>query len=239
MKATLTIARRELASLFYSPIGYVVLALFALGSSLVFYIGFAPDQHASMRTTYEGVVWLLVFLAPAVSMRLLSEELSRGTIERLMTSPVGDVQIILGKWLAAMAFFAVLLLPLVVQAVVLEMTADPDLGPVVTGLVGLFLVGALYLAIGTFASAATENQIIAFLLTVFVICALTFLLYFLPEATFIPPGVRSAMYYANVNRQFADFNKGLIDVRNFVYFVTVTALFLFLAVKLLESRRWR
>ena len=101
MKATLTLMRRELASLFYSPIGYVVLALFALGSSMVVYIGFAPGNHATMRITYSGVVWLLIFLAPAISMRLVSEELSRGTIERLMTSPGNDLQIILGKWLAA------------------------------------------------------------------------------------------------------------------------------------------
>lgn len=239
MKATLTLMRRELASLFYSPIGYVVLALFALGSSLVFYIGFAPGNHATMRITYSGVVWLLIFIAPAISMRLVSEEFSRGTIERLMTSPINDLQIILGKWLAAMLFFGVLLLPLVVQIIILELAADPDLGPVFTGLLGLLLVGCLYLAIGVFASAATENQIIAFLLTVFVICSLTFLLYFLPSAAFIPPSVRSAMFYANVNRQFEDFNKGLIDLRNFVYFASMTALFLFLAVKLLESRRWR
>ncbi len=239
MRSTLTIARRELTGLLFSPIGYVVLALFALGSALIFYIGFAPGNHATMRITYDGVVWLLVFLAPAISMRLISEELSRGTIERLMTSPLGDTQIIVGKWLAALGFFALLLVPLVVQAVVLEINADPDLGPVSTGLIGLLLVGALYLAIGTFASAATENQIIAFLLTVFIICGFTFLLYFLPEVSFIPPGIRAAMVYANVNRQFAEFNKGLIDVRNFVYFASVTALFLFMAVKLLESRRWR
>ncbi|MEM8738005.1 MAG: ABC transporter permease [Planctomycetota bacterium] len=239
MNPVFTILRRELFGLFCSPIGYVVLALFALGSSMVFYVGFAPGNHATMRVTYSGVVWLLVFLAPAISMRLLSEEMARGTLEKLMTGPVTDLQIVLGKWLAALAFFVVLLLPLLAHVAVLELTADPDPGPIVTGWVGLLFVGALYLAIGTFASAATENQIIAFLLTVFIICGLTFLLYFLPDAGFFSPRVRSALYYANVNRQFEDFNKGLIDLRNFVYFASATAFFLFLAVKLLESRRWR
>lgn len=239
MKTTWTILRRELASLFYSPIAYVVLAMFALGSGLVFYIGFAPGEHATMRTTYGGVVWILVFLAPAISMRLVSEELARGTIERLATSPVNDWQIVVGKWLAAVVFFALLLLPLGVQALVLELSASPDWGPIFTGWLGLLLVGGLYLAIGVFASAATENQIIAFLLSVLIICCLTFLLYFLPEAGFIPPKVRSAMVFANVNRQFEGFNKGLIDIRNFVYFASVTTMFLFFAVKLLESRRWR
>jgi ABC-2 type transport system permease protein len=239
VSAVLTLFRRELSAIFFSPIGYVVLALFALGASLIFFIGFAPGNHATMRDTYAGVVWLLVFLAPAISMRLLSEELSRGTIERLMTSPVSDTQVVLGKWLAAVAFFVVLLLPLLVQFAVLEWHASPDWGPALTGLLGLLLVGGLYLAIGVFASAASENQIIAFLLTVLLICGLTFLLFFLPSATFLPPGVRAALFYANVNRQFEDFNKGLIDIRNFVYFLTLTGLFLFLAVKLLESRRWR
>ena len=172
-------------------------------------------------------------------MRLVSEELARGTLERLATSPVGEPQIVLGKWLAAVVFFCIMLLPLLAQLVLLELNGRPDWGPAITGLLGLVLVGALYLAIGTFASAASENQIIAFLLSVFLICGFTFLLYFLPESQLIPANVRAAMYYANVNRQYEDFNKGLIDIRNFVYFASVTALFLFLAVKLLESRRWR
>ena len=239
MRCTFTIARRELASLFYSPIAWVVLALFALGSSLIFFIGFAPSNSATMRGTYEGVVWLMIFLAPAISMRLISDELRSGTIERLMTSPVSDAAVVGGKWLAAMGLLVVLLSPLWVHVAVLEWFADPDPGPIVTGFVGLVLVGGLYLAIGVCASAASENQVIAFLLTVFVICMLTFLLYFLPEQAFVPPAARSAMYYANVNTQFADFNKGLIDARNFVYFVSMIGLFLFIAVKLLESRRWR
>ncbi len=172
-------------------------------------------------------------------MRLISDEVRTGTLERLMTSPVSDAAVVVGKWLAAVAFLVVLLAPLLVQAAVLEWFADPDPGPIATGFVGLVLVGGLYLAIGVAASAATENQVIAFLLTVFVICMFTFLLFFLPEQGFVPPAARSAMYYANVNTQFADFNRGLIDVRNFVYFVSMTGLFLFVAVKLLESRRWR
>ena len=239
MTAAWTIARRELAALFYSPIAYAVLGLFALGSALIFMIGFGTDQEASMRLTFDGVVWLLVFLVPAVCMRLVSEELSRGTVERLMTLPVTEGQVVVGKWLAATIFLAVLLLPLVVQVVVLEIVSDLDAGPVFTGLLGLLLVAGLYAAIGVFASSVTQNQVIAFMVAVFVICVLTFLLFFLPEASFVSPSVKSAMYYANVNRQYADFAKGLIDIRNFAYFASGTGLFLFLAVKLLESRRWR
>ena len=162
----LTIAKRELAGLFFSPIAYVVLGAFAIGASTFFLQGFEPGQPASMRSTFDAVVWLLVFLAPAISMRLISEELRSGTFERLMTSPVSDAQVVLGKWLGALVFFCVMLLPLVVHAIALELVGSPELGPIVTGMLGLVLVGALYLAIGVFASAWSQNQIIAFLVTV-------------------------------------------------------------------------
>lgn len=236
---TLTIAKRELTSLFYSPIAYVVLGAFAIGSSTFFLQSFEPGRPATMRPTFDAVVWLLVFLAPAISMRLISEELRSGTFERLMTSPVTDMQVVLGKWLGAFAFFCVLLSPLVVQAVVLERVAEPELGPIVTGLVGLGLVGALYLAIGVFASAWSQNQIIAFLLTVSIIAVPTFAAYYVSGRAMPDPAVRRLVDYISVNQQYADFAKGLIDIRNFVYFVSGTALFLFLATWLVQSRRWR
>ena len=239
MNQTLTIARRELLSFFYSPIAYVVMGLFGFGSVLIFFNSFGPSEPAELRPTLEGLIWLLIFLVPAISMRLLSEELRSGTIEPLMTAPVKDTAVIIGKWLGAMGFFAALLTPLLVLVVVLEIYADPDLGPITTGIVGMLLVGGLYLAIGTFASAATQNQVIAFLITIFIICLLTFLMYFLPRADFLSSGLKQTMHYLNVNQQFEDFSKGLIDTSNFVYFASGIVLFLFFAVKMLESRRWR
>lgn len=239
MSAVLTLARRELIGLFASPIAWVVLALFALGSGLVFAVGFGPGRPATMATTFDATVWLLVFLAPAVSMRLISEEMARGTLERLITSPVSDAQIVLGKWLASLVFLGLLLTPLGVQVAVLFASGEPDPGPLAGGLLGVALVGALYLAIGTFASATTENQIIAFLLAAALVALLTFLFFFLPESGWLPARARAAVLYANVNRQFGEFNRGVIDAGNVFYFLSMTALFLFLSVKLLESRRWR
>ena len=103
----------------------------------------------------------------------------------------------------------------------------------------MLLVGGLYLAIGTFASAATQNQIIAFLVTIFIICLFTLVMFFLPRVEFFSPGMKDAMHYLNVNIQFEDFSKGVLDTSNFVYFLSGTMLFLFFAVKMLESRRWR
>jgi len=240
MTQTIAIARRELTSLFCSPIAYVVLGLFGLGLALIFFgFSFAPGMPAELRDTYTWTVWLLIFLVPAISMRLVSEELRSGTIEPLMTAPLSDAQVIVGKWIGAMGFvLALLILPTVVLMIVLESNASPDYGPMLTGLLGLILVAGFYLSIGTFASAVTRNQIIAFLLTIFIISLFTLALYFLPRASFVSPDLSKALSYMNVNNQFEDFSKGLIDTGNFVYFFSGIALFLFFAIKALEVRRW-
>lgn len=239
MHRTLAVARRELSSLFFSPIAYVVLGLFGCGSALIFFLNFAPGARAELRPTLDGVIWLMIFLVPAISMRLVSEELRSGTIEPLMTAPISDTEVIVGKWIGAMGFFAALLLPIIVLAIVLELKGNPEIGPIVTGVVGLLLVGGLYLAIGTFASTTTQNQIIAFLVAIFIICMLTFLMFFLPRWDFLGPGMKDAVNYMNVNHQFTDFSKGLIDTSNFIYFLSGITVFLFLSVIVLQSRRWR
>lgn len=240
MNQMLTIAKRELQSLFFSPIAYFVLALFALGTTLLFLLGFEPGQPATMERPFSGLIWLMILLVPPISMRLISEELRSGTIETLMTSPLSDTQLVMGKWFGAVGFFLVLILvPMVVLMVVLEWNGRPEYFPIFTGLAGLILAGGLYLAIGTFASAITQNQIIAFLLTVCIICLLTLLLYFLPTASFVGPDLAAALIFLNVNHRFEDFARGLVDLTNVIYFVSGTGLFLFLAVIVLQSRRWR
>lgn len=239
MNPTLAIAKRELTALFFSPIAYVVMGLFSLGASLLFLMNYSPGYEASLRDTFFWVVWLMIFLIPAISMRLISDEFRTGTIESLMTAPINDAQVIVGKWLGAMGFLLVLMIPLVVLTILLALTARPDYGPIITGLLGLVLVGGLFLAIGTFSSASTQNQIISFLLTVFILCLLTFVTWFLPMAAWMPDNLRPAFYVLNINEEFESFNKGLIDLRNLVYFACGISFFLFLAVLLLQSKRWR
>jgi ABC-2 type transport system permease protein len=238
MKQTLTIARRELASLFFSPIAYVVLVIFALGSAWLFQWRFQSGQPAEMRWTFDYVSYLLVFLVPAISMRLLSEEWSRGTIETLLTSPVSDTQVVLGKWLGALGFFAALLGPLVVMAGVLEVYGSPDYGPLATGFIGLILVGGFYLAIGVFASAVTRNQVIAFVLGVFLIGIFVLLAPSLQGVEWLSPGLTKTMNYLSVYEHLTDFTKGLLDSSHFVYFLSGMGLFLMLAVQMLGLRRW-
>lgn len=239
MNQTLIIAKRELSALFYSPVAYLVLGVFAFVSSLLFVAIFAPGYPSSMRMDFGWIVWLLAFVVPAISMRLVSEEMASGTIELLMTAPVDDAQLIIGKWLGALIFFLTLLIPLVIQVIVLELNGSPDYGPVFTGFVGIILVGGLYLAIGTFCSTISNSQLIAFIITVFITGFLTIGMYMIGGSNWLPVSVKPAVFYLNVDQQFSDFAKGLIDIRNFVYFLSGIALFLFFAVKLLESRRWR
>lgn len=240
MYRTLTIAKRELSSLFYSPIAYVVFGLFVGVSLWMFSVAFAPGQQAWLRPVFVVMVWCLIFLAPALSMRLITDEFRTGTIETLMTAPLNDAQVIVGKWLGAVGFLAfIVLVPIAVMVVMLRLYSEPDYGPILSGLMGVMLVGGLYLAIGTFASATTQNQIIAFLLTVLIICIISVLMQAIPLYTYIPPRVQSVMSYIDVNKQFEAFSKGLIDTSNFIYFFSGIAMFLFFAVKLLESKRWR
>ncbi len=237
---TLTIAKRELSSFFFSPIAYLVIAAFMLLTGLFFMIGvFRPEQPVSMRFLFQAVVFVLVAILPAISMRLLSEELRSGTIENLLTAPLTDGQIIVGKWLGALAFFVVLLLPTVVYLVLLERWSDPDYGPILSGYLGLLFVGGFYLAIGTFISSLSRNQIIAWVMTFFIILIFTVATAGWAVPRFLPDRWAEAVMFVNVNAQYEDFAKGLIDVSNLVYFVTGIALFLVLAVVSLQSRKWR
>lgn len=239
MKSTLTIAKRELTALFYSPVAYLVWAVFALVTGLLFWAVFETGQVADMRIVYSATVGLLALVAPAISMRSFADESKSGSIELLMTSPVRDWQLVLGKWLGALAFLVILLLPLAVQAGLLGYFADPDWGPIGAGLVGLILVGGLYLAIGVFVSSLTSSQLIALLVTILITGMLTLGLYALSQASWLPTELRPAVFYLNVNQQYRDFAKGLIDTSHFVFFLSTAALFLFLAVRGVESRRWR
>lgn len=236
-----TIAKRELTSLFFSPVAYVVLGLFGFGTAMLFLAGFGPGAPAEMRNLQWSVLWLMVPLVPAISMRLISEEYRSGTIEPLMTTPISDTQVVIGKWLGAMGFLLTLMLPILLMVLVLSINADPDPGPILVGMLGLLMVGGLYLAIGTFASATTQNQIIAFLVTTAMVLAFSPLAVLLAHAGWVAdrPWIKHALFYINVFGQFEDFSKGIIDLGRVVFFVSGTGLFLFFATLTLNSKRWR
>lgn len=239
MTHVLTIAKRELTSLFFSPIAYVVLGVFGFGTAFIFTRQFIPGTPAEMRGVLGAVSVLMIFLVPAISMRLLSEEYRSGTIESLMTLPISDTQVVVGKWMGAMGFLLALMVPLVILTAVLSFNAEPDYGPILTGFLGLLLVGGLYLAIGVFASSTTENQIIAFLVTVFIILAFVFLSRTLAQTGWLYDWVAQSLFYVNIYDQFGDFAKGVLDLGRIVFFVSGIVLFLMFATLTLHSKRWR
>ena len=229
-------------ALFCSPIAYVALAFFALVTSLWFVLWFQVGTVATLRYEFSGILYVLILVAPAISMRMLSEEFQSGTIELLLTSPITDAQIVIGKWLGSLMFFAVLLSPVVVHVLILEWYAEPEWGPIITGFVGLLLAGGLYLAIGAVVSASNRNLVASFFITALLIGIVTYGMYLLAAwegmPAFLTP-LRDAAPYINVTFQYENFAKGLIDIRNLLYFVSAIAMLLYTAVKLLESKRWR
>src|SRR4051812_31683813 len=156
-----TIARRELSSYFFSPIAYVALTLFLATAGFFFYRDFQPGQPAGMRTVFDWMGWVLVFIVPVLCMGLLAQEWASGTIETMMTAPVSETDLVMGKFLGALAFFGVLLAPTLLMVIALRIYSQLDLGPIFSGYLGIALVGALFVSIGLFCSSLTRSQVVA------------------------------------------------------------------------------
>lgn len=238
MTRTMAIAKRELRSTLFTPGGAIITALFMLLAGGLFVLfGFDQGKPASMRTVFELGLWLLVFVCPAISMRAITEEKRQGTYEMLMTSPVSEAQVILGKFFGALGFLAVMLLPTALLIFALELYGRPDYGEMVCGYLGLLLAGSAYLASGIFASTLTISQAAAFLMTVFFWVIFGATAHFLPR--FVGEPWASMLYAADPDPRLRDFAIGLLDTSNVVYFVSITFLFLVAAAKSLELGRWR
>jgi len=238
MTRATVIAKRELSSYFYSPIAYVAMFLFLVAAGFAFWDDFQPGQPAALRSVFDWMVWFLVFIVPVLCMGLLAQEWATGTVETMMTAPVDESDVVLGKFLGSVSFFVILLLPTLIYVLLLRIYARPDYGPIFSGYVGILLVGMLFIAIGLFCSSLTRSQVVAAVTA----AAILFLVTIVPwwaaskaglagwSRTFVEQGVFT---------RYTDFSKGVIDLGNLVFFVATTAVFLFLTTKVLESRRWR
>ena len=239
MRAICTIARRELGSMFRLPVGWIVLALFLLLTGTVFSLRLIPGSPASLRDFFQVSAWLLMPVAPAISMRLFSEELRTGTAEMLLTAPVSNTGIVLGKYLGALGFLVCMLVPTLVFPAVLWTISDPrpDLGPIAAGYLSLILQGALYLAIGSAISAMTTSQTLAYLATLFPILGLLLLGSVSTET--VPLWLAKTIHAIAIGPRTADFARGIIDTAHVVFFLASSSVFLFLAHAALDARRWR
>jgi ABC-2 type transport system permease protein len=240
MTRAAVIARRELGSYFYSPIAYVAMTLFLIATGLAFGRDFRPGQVVAMRSLLEWMVFFMVGIIPILTMGLLAQEWSSGTIETLMTAPVGETEVVLGKFLGSLGFFLVLLCPTVLYAALMAIYSTPgfDFGPVVCGYLGMVLVGALFIAIGLFCSSLTRLQMVAAVVAASVLTLITVVPWVVTQRATLSPFWRGFMDQL-VFRRYADFSKGMLDTGHVVFFLAMTGVFLFLTVKVLESRRWR
>lgn len=246
MRAVWATFVRELRAYFLSPLAYVVLTCLLLINGFTFgtIVSFLTNPRAPigppMGYFFGGTIlfWLaMVFIGPVLAMRLIAEERRSGTIEVLMTAPVTEGQVVAGKYLGALGFYVALWLPTLAYVAVLARYSPIDWGPIAAGYLGVLGIGALFLALGIFASALTKNQLIAAILAF----AMTFglILLGLLESLVNDGKLRSAFSYLNVLQQMEDFSKGIVDTRALVYYATASLFFLFLTSRALEARKWR
>ena len=237
MRNTFAIARRELNAYFGSPVAYVVTAAMLAIFGYFFYLMLYFTREASLRPLFGGnILVVLIFVAPLLTMRLLAEEQRSGTLEILLTSPVQDWEVILGKYLAGLSVYILMLAPTIYYPIVLEIFGTPDWGPILSNYLGLILLGGALVSLGTFTSTLSSNQIVAAVVGVVLILAL----WLIPAAgDLVGQPLRGMLQYLGLSTHFDDFAKGVIDTKDLVYYLSVTAGGLFLATRMLETRRWR
>lgn len=254
MRNVWTIWRKELRSYFVSPVAYVLLVLYAVVFGFFFWATVNGFLQMGMEAMMEGeqfpmnvneqvVRGLLVnlnviglFFIPMITMRLFAEEKRSGTIELLVTSPVSDLQVILGKWLSAVSLYGVMLLTTALDFAFLFKYGNPDWKPMAIGYLGLLLQGAGLLAIGTFISSLTKNQIIAGAVT-FGVCLLLWVASW--PVQFESSTWAQVLSYMCVVTHFESFAKGVLDSKDAIYYLTVIFLGLFFTARSMESLRWR
>jgi ABC-2 type transport system permease protein len=230
------IAQRELQSYFVSPLAYVIGFFFLLASGLLFALILGLSSEATLRPLFGQLAVILLFIAPALTMRLLAEEQRTGTLELLLTAPVRDSELVLGKFLGVFLLLLALLAVTLVYPAILFLAGNPDRGPILSGYLGVILLGAAFLAVGLFASSLTQNQIIAYLLA-FVILLLLWLADGM--GNFTGGRIGDLFRFLSVTRHFDEFPRGIIDTRHVVYFLSVIAAALFFTVLSVQARRWR
>jgi ABC-2 type transport system permease protein len=255
MSGIVTIYRRELAYFFNSMVAYIVTVVFILLAGYFFYnlVAFftitsvrvmqnplAAQQlsltEGVLRPLFANLSIVLLLIIPMLTMRLLSEERKLGTAELLFTYPVSDWDVILGKYLAAVTVLATMLSLTFVYPLLLERYADPEWGPIVTGYLGLLLLGMGFIAMGLFFSSVTENQLIAGILTFGVSLFVLIIGWLTP---FVSTGTARVIAQVSILEHFDGLSKGVIDTNDIVYYVSFSVFFLFLCSRVLESNRWR
>jgi ABC-2 type transport system permease protein len=236
MRATLAIAERELKAYFLSPVGYVVIAGFLLLSSYFFYVPLELMGEPSLRIWTGNTVIVLMILMPALTMRLVAEERKTGTIEVLSTSPVTDAQVIVGKFLGCLGFYAAMLATTFIYPIILRSVGKPEMGPIISSYLGMLLFGASFVAIGLLASALSKSQVVGFV-SGFVVLLLMFVLEWVTRGG--SGWLSTAIRYIGIQQHLENFGKGVIAAKDIIYYLSVVALCLLLSIRALQAWKWR
>jgi ABC-2 type transport system permease protein len=253
MNNILAIAHKELKSYFSTPIGYIVIGMFALLWGWFFWVmlmyfnqqslqlgglegGNVDMNQQLIRPLFLNASVILLFVLPLVTMRTYSEEKRSGTIELLLTSPVTDVQIIIGKFLGAMTLYAAMLAITMIHLGVLLQLGNPELKIIGTGYLGLLLMGGCFISIGLLISSMTKNQIVSGMVT-FAVFLLLWVINW--PASFAGPTTQNILNYLSITDHFDDFTKGVLDTKHLVYYFSVMAFGLFLTARSVDTERWK
>ncbi|MBD3415132.1 MAG: ABC transporter permease subunit [Candidatus Aminicenantes bacterium] len=235
MKNIRHIFRKEFKSYFISPIAYIVISVFLIIIGWLFFSTFFLEKQANLTKFFSLLPVTFAFIIPAVTMRLFSEEINIGSYELLITLPVSFRDIILGKFLAAVAFVALMLSPTLVYALSTSFLGDLDWGPVIGGYLGAILLGASFSSIGLLASSFTRNQVVAFIIGMAICFSLTLLVDFV--LFFIPNFMVDFFQFLSANLHFQNIAKGVIDLRDIMYFVSITFIALYTTHLVIEEKK--
>ena len=236
---------KEINNFFSSIIAYVVIIVFLVANGVFLWI--LPESnifdfgYASLDQLFELAPWVFMFLVPAITMRSFAEERKSGTLEIILSKPVSDIQIILGKYFANLSLVLFALLPSLVYFFSVYQMASPvgnmDIGGTWGSYLGLFFLGAVYVSIGLLASSLSDNQIISFILALFICFFFYSLLDMLRGLLLISP-IDPFLEYLSINTHYISMSRGVIDSRDMIYFISFSALFLFLSRLIMEKRKW-
>jgi ABC-2 type transport system permease protein len=253
VRNVLAIAQKELRSYFASPIAYVIIGLFALLFSRFFYAylmlfvrqssgmsqfggGSNNINQDMIRYVLMNTAVIILFVMPMITMRTYAEEKRSGTIELLLTSPLTDLEIILGKFFGAMALYAAMLGVTMLYVGLLFVYGSPEWRPVVAGYLGLLLMGGCFISVGLLISSVTKNQIVAGVITFAVFLMLWIINWSADQSG---PTMRAVLNHLSIIDHFDDFARGIIDTKHLVYYLSFITFGLFLTAKSVDSERWR
>lgn len=232
----LAIWRREVQAYFYQPIAYVLIAVFFLISSIYFTLGTVASKVAEMNFLFSSITFILTFIIPILTMRIMSEDRKNGTEVLLITSPADVHQIVIGKFLGSFTVFLVMYASTFIFLIILYILGgQPEIPRLIGGYIAFLLIGACYVAIGVFASSVTENQIVAAIIS-FAILLMVNLVDSI--ASFIGGFAAKVLDVFSLLSRYSDLNSGILDITSIIYYLSFIAVFLFLTTRVIDKRRW-